>query len=75
MDWEFSNLLSMVNCNSGGEKYSLDVWLTERVIAIPVENPCFLLNRLDVLSQVNVTLFHLGDFNMKILTFRKYLFC
>ena len=62
------HLLSMVNCDSGGEKHSLDVWLTERVIAIPVENPCFLLNRLGVLSQVNVTLFHLGDFNIKILT-------
>ena len=59
---EGRHLLSMVNCDSGGEKHSLDVWLTERVIAIPVENPCFLLNRLDVLSQVNVTLFHLGDF-------------
>ena len=59
---EGRHLLSMVNCDFGGGKHSLDVWLTERVIAIPVENPCFLLNCLDVLSQVNVTLFHLGDF-------------
>ena len=35
---EGRHLLSMVNCDFGGGKHSLDVWLTERVIAIPVEN-------------------------------------
>jgi len=39
---EGSHLLAWLTVILEG-KHSLDMWLTERVIAIPVENPCFLL--------------------------------